>query len=95
VYVISQMAPELWKNPGSQPSEEQLAKFGGNPWLQAAQIGGMFFALVGVVLGVTSLVQSRSSNWRAIVSAVICGLLLLCTCGGALLSGATGLGAGT
>jgi hypothetical protein len=95
VYGVLQIAPDLWKNPSSRPSEEQLAKLDRNPWLAAAQFGGMFFALVGVVLGVTSLVQSRSSNWRAIVSVVICGLLLLCTCGGVVLSGATGLGAGT
>ena len=95
VYTIFQVAPEMWENPGSQPSEEQLAKLGRNPWLQAAQIGGMFFALVGVVLGVTSLVQSRRANWRAIVSIVICGLLLLCVCGGMMVAGAAGLGAGT
>lgn len=95
VYSIFQVAPEMWENPGSQPSEEQLAKLGRNPWLAAAQIGGMFFALVGVVVGVTSLVQSRRSNWRAIVSVVICGLLLLCICGGVMLAGAMGLGAGT
>ncbi len=94
-YGVFQLAPELWKNPGSQPSEEQLAKLEGNPWLAAAQIGGMFFALVSVALGVTSLVQSRRSNWRAIVSVVICGLLLLCVCGGVMLAGAMGLGAGT
>jgi hypothetical protein len=98
VYSFSQAAPELLKNPGSQPSETQLAtieaKLGGNPWLAAAQMGSMFFALVGVVLGITSLVQSRRRNWRATLSVVICGLLLSCVCGGFVLAAAGGFGAG-
>lgn len=94
VYILSQLAPELWKNPGSQPSQEQLTQLTGSAWLGAAQIGGMFFALVGLVMGITSLVQGRTGNWRAIVSVVTCGLLLLCVCGGGLLAGAAGLGVG-
>jgi hypothetical protein len=99
VYAVSQAGPELLKASGSGPSEEQLSaierRLGENRWLGAAQMGSMFFALIGVVLGITSLVQSRRSNWRAIVSVVVCGLLLSCVCLGTVLAAAGGFGAGS
>jgi hypothetical protein len=98
VYGLTLIAPEVLENSGTQLSEEQLSaideKLAGNRWMGAAQMGSMFFALVGAVLGVTSLVQSRRSNWRAVISVVVCGLLLTCACGGALLAAARGVGGG-
>ena len=98
IYGITQVAPELMKSPGSQPSPARMAeieaKLHANLWVGAVQIGATFFALVGLALGIISLVQSRYNNWRAIVSVVICGLSVLCLCGGTVMAVlASGLGA--
>lgn len=98
VYGISQMAPEVLGNPGSQPSQERMEELadqiGTAPLFAGASWGMPFFALVGVVLAIVSLTQSRVANWRAIVSLVVCGLFTLCTCGGVLLAAAGMVGAG-
>ncbi len=97
VYSVAQFAGELMQNPASQPSPERMAeleaKLSANPWAGAATMGAAFFALVGMVLGVTSLVQSRRRNWRAVVSVVICGLFVLCVCGGMAMAIMSGLAA--
>jgi DNA-directed RNA polymerase subunit RPC12/RpoP len=62
------------------------------PWFIAAQFGGLFFALAGLVLGIVSLTQVARGNWRGIVSVVVCGLSLLCICASAVFSAATGFG---
>ena len=80
----------------SQPTPAEVTaateKLAQMPWLTAVQFGSLFFALVGLVLGVTSLLQSRQKNWRAVVSVIINGLLLLCVCGGTVLAAANGMG---
>jgi Na+-transporting methylmalonyl-CoA/oxaloacetate decarboxylase gamma subunit len=90
VYGVSQVASDFLGNPGSQPSPERMAEiqkqFASDRWVGAADIGMAFFALVGVVLAIVSLVQGRRSNWRAVLSLVICGLVVLCVCGGTVTS---------
>lgn len=90
------IAPTLAHSPGSQPTQEQLAQMSAqleaNPWIGAVTMGAGFFALAGLALGITSLAQSRRSNWRGVVSVVLCGGTLLCFCSSALLSVAGGVG---
>ena len=68
----------------AQPSAADVAAFqremAQNVWAGAAQIGALFFACVGLALGITSLVQSRRNNWRGVLSVVLCGLFMLCLC---------------
>lgn len=50
------------------------------PWLMPAQCGGVFFALVGLVLGIVSLTRSVAGNWRGVVSTALSALMMLCVC---------------
>lgn len=49
--------------------------------LSAAAFGGMFFGLVGFVLGVVSLAKSSLREWRGWVATLLTGGPLLCCCG--------------
>lgn len=49
----------------------------------ASQLGVAFFSLVGVALGIASL-RADATNWRGIVSLILCGMFALCFCGGLL-----------
>ncbi len=61
-----------------------------HPWLAAGPLGGGFFAIVGLALGIASLRGRRKSNWRAIVTVLICGTTTACCASGALLELALG-----
>ena len=90
VVAIAYMAGEMLQDPSSQPSPERMMeiqqKLAENVWLAAMPFGMAFFALAGTALGITSLTQNSRGNWRAIVSVSICGLFVLCTCGGQLIA---------
>ena len=58
-----------------------------------ASFAMLLFALAGVGLSISSLVQDRRGNWRAIVSLIGSGSLLLCNCGGAVIASLMGVGA--
>jgi DNA-directed RNA polymerase subunit RPC12/RpoP len=59
--------------------QEQMAK---DPWFVGPQIGAAFFALVGLPLGIISMVQAPQGNWRGLTTIIICGLFFLCMCAG-------------
>jgi DNA-directed RNA polymerase subunit RPC12/RpoP len=96
VYAVTQLPADLLSNPASQGSAERMAdleeKLSNDLWLGLLQLVGMFTALVGVALAITSLVQSRRGNWQAIVSLVICGFFVLCVCTSTAIAIASGLG---
>lgn len=73
-------------DPTAAPQEETLRRVGGDALVQAASLGMLFFALVGFVLALTSIVQARAGNWRGFVSLAICGGLLICNCATAFMS---------
>lgn len=101
VYSVAVIGQEMMKDPASQPSPERIAEIQEDllqsSWLQGTQLVIAVLALIGVILAAVSLKQSPRSNWRAIVSVVICGLFVLCVCSGVVLSmlGAGGLGVPT
>jgi DNA-directed RNA polymerase subunit RPC12/RpoP len=75
----------LWT--ATQPTPEQMSDFerqlrqvGLDPWVAIPQYGGLFFALAGLVLGIVSLTQGVSGNWRGLVAVIVCGLFFLCIC---------------
>ncbi|MBP7747289.1 MAG: hypothetical protein KA383_14300 [Phycisphaerae bacterium] len=82
--------------PTSQPSPQDLMqiqmKIAPDPWVIGPQIGGAFFALAGLTLGIISLTQSRQGNWQGILATVLCGLFFLCICSGTVLSAVMGFG---
>lgn len=53
------------------------------PWLGVLQIGSLFFGLAG--LGLATMSLRIRTNWMAWVALPICGLYMLCNCGGLLL----------
>ncbi|MCH8806353.1 MAG: hypothetical protein IH986_09730 [Planctomycetes bacterium] len=59
-------------------------------WLAAGPLGAGFFAIVGLALGIASLRGRRKSNWRAIVTVVICGMTSFCWVGGMIIQIALG-----
>ncbi len=58
-----------------------LEKLQQTPWVAAANLGSLFFALVGALLAIVSLRQQARGNWVATLSLVGCGLYMTCTCG--------------
>lgn len=73
-------------SPTSAPSRETLQQIQqrGDALATGLQLGWLFFAVVGLVLGIVSVVQH--ANWRGIVGIVVCGLFILCFCGSTLLA---------
>lgn len=73
-------------NPTSAPSREALQQIQqrGDALATGLQLGWLFFAVVGLALGIASIVQH--GNWRGIVGIVVCGLFMLCFCGSTLLA---------
>jgi DNA-directed RNA polymerase subunit RPC12/RpoP len=77
----------------TQPTAEQMRDFehqirqvGTDPWVAMPGYGCLLFALVGLVLGIVSLTQAVSGNWRGLVTVIVCGLFFLCQCAGAILA---------
>lgn len=70
-------------SPTSAPSAESWQQLqqrtGGEVVAPGLYFGSLFFAVVGLVLGIVSVVQSV--DWRGILAIVICGLFMLCVCG--------------
>lgn len=50
--------------------------------------GALFFALFGLGFGIGSIRRSAQGNWRGILSCIVCGLYVLCQCGGVVMAGA-------
>jgi len=93
---ISLTFGELAKHPGATLDRAQIEAsqqlMTQQPWIIATQFGGLFFALVGLVLGIVSLVQARAGNWQGMLAVAVCGLFMLCICTVAIIAVATGLG---
>lgn len=68
--------------------QTMLEKLQQTPWVAAANLGSLFFALVGALLAIVSLRQQTSGNWMATLSLVGCGLYMTCTCGSILFAAA-------
>ena len=66
--------------------ERQLRQVGTDPWVAIPGYCSLFFALVGLVLGIVSLSQGASGNWRALVAVIVCALFFLCQCAGAVVA---------
>lgn len=90
VQMFAIMAPFMSELTTSQPDPDRMqkmqselgAKLAKSPLYLAFAYGSAFFALVGLVVAIVSLKQSTQSNWRGIVALIICGLWVLCFCGG-------------
>ncbi len=83
IYGAMLMADKFDVTAHSQPSLEKLSEELAlqHPGLAVGPLGAMFFAVVGLALGITSIKQTTRGNWRGIVTVVICGLFVLCFCG--------------
>jgi len=98
VYGVALTMGELGTSPTSQPTPEQMGrayaaviqKMSSTGWVAGISLGALFFAVVGLVLGIVSLRAGRRANWKAIVSLVVCGMLTICTCG-SLVSSLSGM----
>jgi hypothetical protein len=80
-------------SPSLQDIMKQMEGTPSMAWVSTASYAMLLFALVGVGLSISSLVQDRRGNWRAIVSLIGSGALLLCNCGGAVVASLMGVGA--
>lgn len=83
IYGVTLMRDKLNDYVESQPSFEQISQELAlqHPGLAVGPLGAMFFAVVGLALGITSVKQTTRGNWRGIGAVVICGLFVLCFCG--------------
>lgn len=94
VYSVSLIPSDVLHGSASGFSPERMEelqkKIGETPWVIAANLGMLVFAVLGTILAIVSLTQRRAKNWRAIVALVICGVFVLCTCSAVLLSAAAG-----
>jgi hypothetical protein len=72
--------------PDFQKLSEDLQHMPAAPFLAGAQCGFLFFAVAGLALGIVSVIQSRSGNWRGWVGLSVSGFFVLCTCGLLILS---------
>lgn len=90
------MAEHLNLKPGAPPpTTEQMiaaqtAAIEAHPLLLGLNLAPPVLAIIGLALGITSLSQSARGNWLAVLSTVVCGLFVLCTCGSALVFLKTG-----
>jgi len=61
--------------------EEQMSMLENSPavvWLGVGSCGMLFFGIAGIILGAISLAQDRTANWRGWVAIIVCGGMLLC-----------------
>jgi DNA-directed RNA polymerase subunit RPC12/RpoP len=69
-------------------TEEQLrrlqARASSDPWIAGSEIGALFFGVTSLVLALISLRHQRRGNWQAFTALILCGLFMICMCGGAL-----------
>jgi DNA-directed RNA polymerase subunit RPC12/RpoP len=85
--VTSQPSPEQFSD-----LERQMRQIGADPWFAIPVYGGLFFALTGLVLGIVSLTQGISGNWRGLVAVIVCSLFFLCLCGEGMFMMLSGIG---
>lgn len=74
-------------------TKELQAEFQGNPWIATIaglSCGTFFFSIVGLVLGIVSLVQSRARNWRGWVSVLLGSVFFGCFCFALIINLASG-----
>lgn len=84
IYMLSIAWPMLQVDPDSQPvTDFQRAEklYADHPALIAAPLGMLFFGIVGLALGITSVKHSTRGNWRGILAIVVCGLFVVSFCG--------------
>lgn len=80
--------------PTPELMEEHLrAVVSEHAWIPALELGGLFFGLAGLALGIVSLTQVPR-NWRGLTAVIVSGLFLVCVCSGTALAVAMGVGAG-
>jgi DNA-directed RNA polymerase subunit RPC12/RpoP len=60
---------------------KEMQNMPGAPLITGLDCGVGFFALVGLVLAIVSLTQSRTRSWQGWVALGICGGAVLCLCG--------------
>ena len=77
------LADKLDEYADSQPSLDEMSQELAmqHPGLAVGPLGAMFFAVVGLALGITSVKQTTRGNWRGIVAVVLCGLFAVCFSG--------------
>lgn len=75
------LSPEEYGRVQTEVLAELQEKF----WFVGLGCGSEFFAVVGLALSIASVVYSRKRNWPGIVSLIVCGLFVLCFCGGLVL----------
>ena len=64
-------------------TEAAQKEFQASPWIgtiAGLACGTFFFSIVGLVLGIVSLVQSRAGNWRGWVSVLLGSVFFGCFC---------------
>lgn len=78
--------------PGAAPTADDQKRLmelaGRDAWIIGPVYGALFFSLFGLGLGIASIRRSAQSNWRGILACVLCGLYVLCQCGGIIMAGA-------
>jgi hypothetical protein len=83
IYGAALMADRLNTAGSSQPSLDKISQELAleHRSLAVGPLGAMFFAVVGLALGIASIKQTTRGNWRGITAVVACGLFVLCFCG--------------
>lgn len=76
------LTPERLTQRQTEAVEQAMQELQSKPVFMVISCGAELFAVIGLALAITSLVQSRRRNWRGVVGVVICGLFVLCICGG-------------
>jgi hypothetical protein len=82
-YVLNWTSTHVAAAQDPESMQELAREFQARPemkWLSAAAWGMLFFAVVGVALGIVSLTQRAAGNWRGWVSTLLCGSVLVCFC---------------
>ncbi len=72
------------ETPSASDQKRLMEAVGGDALVIGPAYGALFFALFGLVLGVASIRRAARANWRGITSCIVCGLYVLCQCGGVL-----------
>jgi hypothetical protein len=94
VYAVGVFMNELGTSATSRPTPEEMGraqaaateKIYQSSWVAGVSMGALFFAVVGLALGIASLRAGSRPNWKAVVSLTVCGMLAICNCGNLLSS---------